>query len=348
MMVSVWHWPGGQEALDTRIQSEPRFGHCMGKRDRRADILDDDPFQNQRSSPRIHRVHQRVGADGTHHFETSSSVSGAILQFLGQDNWEKPKHHTGRLWHFSDVEKQHLRLAMGAFTLALGFMAVGGISGISYYGFSMWVVMLLISMPVMFVAIGPAFLLHEIGHKLVAKKNGCWAEFRADPKGLQFGVALAFFLGFLFMAPGAVMVAGLVTRRQNGHIAVAGPLTNLSLFLIGIPLWGVILGLSGAFDGLAAGSTLFGREYILDGRLVWQAMLVDAGVYWLGANLILGLFNMLPFGPLDGLKVKDWNEQAFFLVIMVFAILVFTMFTGVWTPTNVLQSIADPISGLIR
>ena len=26
------------------------------------------------------------------------------------------------------------------------------------------------------------------------------------------------------MAPGAVMVAGVVTRRQNGHIAVAGPL----------------------------------------------------------------------------------------------------------------------------
>ena len=348
MMVSVWHWPRGQEALDTRIQSEPRFGYCMGKRDRRADVLDDDPFRNQRSSPRIHRVHQRVGADGTHHFDASSSLSGAILQFLGQDTWEKPKHHTGRIWHFSDIEKQHLRLAMGAFTLALGFMAVGGISGIGYYGFSTWVIMLLLSMPVMFVAIGPAFLFHEIGHKLVAKKNGCWAEFRADPKGLQFGVALSFFLGFLFMAPGAVMVAGLVTRRQNGHIAVAGPLTNLSLFLIGIPLWGLILGFSGAFDNLPAGSTLFGRDYLLDGRLVWQAMLVDAGVYWLSANLILGLFNMLPFGPLDGLKVKDWNEQAFFGVLIVFAVLVLTMFTGVWSPTNVLKTIADPVSNLIR
>ena len=68
-----------------------------------------------------------------------------MLQFLGQDNWEKPKHHTGRLWHFSDVEKQHLRLAMGAFTLALGFMAVGGVSGISSFGFSPWLVFLLVS-----------------------------------------------------------------------------------------------------------------------------------------------------------------------------------------------------------
>ena len=320
----------------------------MGNRDRRADILDDDPFRNQRAKPRIHRVHQRVDSDGTLHYEASSSLSGAMLQFLGRETWEQPKHHTGRLWHFSDVEKEHLRLAMGAFTLALGFMAVGGISGISAYGFSSWVVMLLLSMPVMFIAIGPAFLFHEIGHKLVAKKNGCWAEFRADPKGLQFGIAISFFLGFLFMAPGAVMVAGLVTRRQNGHIAVAGPLTNLALFLIGVHLWGLILGLTGAFDALPANGSLFASAYLVDGALVWQAMLVNAGVFWLSANLILGLFNMLPFGPLDGLKVKDWNEQAFFAVLLIFAIPVFTMFTGVWSPTAVLMAVADPISSLVR
>ena len=203
-------------------------------------------------------------------------------------------------------------------------------------------------MPLMLLAVGPAFLLHEIGHKIIAKKNGCWAEFRADPKGLQFGVILAFLLGFLFMAPGAVMVAGLVTRRQNGHIAVAGPLTNLALFLIGVPLWGLILGLTGAFDALPANGSLFGSAYLVDGALVWQAMLVNAGVFWLSANLILGLFNMLPFGPLDGLKVKDWNEQAFFAVLLIFAIPVFTMFTGVWSPTAVLMAVADPISSLVR
>ncbi len=320
----------------------------MGKRDARADLLDDDPFRNTRAAPRIHRVHQRQAPDGTVHFETSSAFSNALMQFLGQDTWEKPKHHTGRLWHFSDVEKQHLRLAMGAFTLALGFMAVGGIGGISIYGFSGWVTMLLLSMPVMFIAIGPAFLFHEIGHKLVAKKNGCWAEFRADPKGLQFGIALSFILGILFMAPGAVMVAGLVTRRQNGHIAVAGPLTNLALFLIGVPLWGIVLGLTGAFETLPPSNSLFGRTYLLDGQLIWQAMLVDVGVFWLGANLVLGLFNMIPWGPLDGLKVKDWNEQAFLVVLLIFAIPVLTMFTGIWSPTTLLLSVAEPVSNLVR
>ena len=53
-------------------------------------------------------------------------------------------------------------------------------------------------------------------------------------------------------------------------------------------------------------------------------MLIDAGVFWLGANLVLGLFNMLPFGPLDGAKVKDWNENAFYAVISLFALLVLT------------------------
>lgn len=287
--------------------------------------------------------------EGTLHFETSSPLGDAMLQFLGRGNWEQPKHHTGKLWHFSDTEKQHLRLAMAAFTLALGFMAARGLSGISYFGLSTWAVKLLLAMPVMFIAIGPAFLFHEIGHKLVAKKNGCWAEFRADPKGLQLGIAISFFLGFLFMAPGAVMVAGLVTRRQNGHIAVAGPLTNLGLFLVGVPIWGLILGLTGAHEYLALSSRdVFERIYLVDGALVWQAMLADAGYFWLSANLLLGLFNMLPFGPLDGLKVKDWNEQAFFAVLLIFAIPVFTMFTGVWSPSALLAAVAEPLSGLIR
>ena len=79
-----------------------------------------------------------------------------------------------------------------------------------------------------------------------------------------------------------------------------------------------------------------------------RAMLVDVGVFWLGANLVLGLFNMIPWGPLDGLKVKDWSEQAFFVVFLIFAIPVFTMFTGVWSPTGLLTFVADPVSSFVR
>jgi Zn-dependent protease len=69
-------------------------------------------------------------------------------------------------------------------------------------------------------------------------------------------------------------------------------------------------------------------------------MVFDIGYYWLGANLFLGLFNMLPFGPLDGLKVKDWNESAFYLVLAIFTLPVIGIFMGVWGPSALLQYIA--------
>ena len=70
-------------------------------------------------------------------------------------------------------------------------------------------------------------------------------------------------------------------------------------------------------------------------------MLIDAGRYWIGANLALGLFNMIPWGPLDGLKVKDWSENAFYITISIFAILALSAFPlGLWSPTALLKTIA--------
>ena len=311
----------------------------MGRRDPRADIIDNDPFKQR---PRIARVHARQTNDGTIHFEMNGGASGKmnplLAQLMGLQSNKPAAMHDGRIWHFSDEEKQHLRLATAAFTLALGFMWVGGLRSLLGSSLPIWILGLLVAMPVMLLAVGPAFLLHEIGHKIVAKKNGCWAEFRADPSGLRFGIFLAFFLGFLFMSPGAVMVAGVVTRRQNGHIAVAGPLVNFGLFIIGIPMWGIILGLSGVYDGGFISNT---GVYLVGGSLVWQQMLIDAGVFWLGANLVLGLFNMIPWGPLDGAKVKDWNDNAFYAVISIFLLLVVSwVFYDVWSPAELLNYIA--------
>ena len=267
----------------------------MASRDPRADIVDKDPFPQ----PQIRRIHSSESSTGNAMF----TIEDLQNMFTGKQSTPQPTGNK-KIWEFSDIEKQHLGLATAAFTLALGFMAVRGLSGISTLGMNTWLVTLLLAMPVMLFAVGPAFILHEIGHKIVAKKYGCWAEFRADPKGLRFGIMLSFFLGFLFMAPGAVMVSGLLKRRYNGYIAVAGPLTNLSLFIIGIPMWVLILGITGSFDltnipMLENGS----RAYADGGSIIWQSMLVDAGVWWISANLILGLFNMIPWGPLDGAKV---------------------------------------------
>ncbi len=317
------------------FKAEQQHFTDMGTRDDRANLVDDDPFSRPPKA-RIHRIHQRQGNDGTIHFDTNSGNIGGMLNQLLSGFQQKPATmHDGRIWHFSKTERSHLAFAMGAFTLALGLMRVDGIFSISQEGLIPWVIGLLLAMPVMFLAIGPAFLLHEIGHKIVAKKNGCWAEFRADPRGLRNGVLVAALLGIVFMAPGAVMVAGLVTRRQNGHIAVAGPLVNFSLFVIGIPLWGAVIGLTGSAE-------FAHYSYLANGSLIWQAMIFDIGYFWLGANLFLGLFNMIPWGPLDGLKVKDWNEQVFYLVIAIFAIpIVGWLLMDIWEPAALLQNIAS-------
>src|SRR3989344_5635107 len=76
---------------------------------------------------------------------------------------------------------------------------------------------------------GFGFLLHELSHKFMAQHYGCAAEFRAWDQLLYLAVALAVFVGFIFAAPGAVMISGMITRKENGLISAAGPATNYVL-----------------------------------------------------------------------------------------------------------------------
>ncbi len=88
--------------------------------------------------------------------------------------------------------------------------------------------------------------------------------------------------GFLFAAPDAVYHRGRATLRENGLIALAGPLTNVAL---GIAFFPLELLLGGALGSVAA----------LGVRI----------------NSLLAGFNMIPFGPLDGNTVKKWSLGAF-------------------------------------
>lgn len=136
---------------------------------------------------------------------------------------------------------------------------------------------------------GIGFLLHELAHKLVAQRFGQVAQFRADYGMLFLAVASAF-AGFLFAAPGAVYHRGRITKRQNGLIALAGPVTNLVLAL--------------GFAALALLSTGF---------------LGTVGAFGVGINLLLAGFNMLPFGPLDGRTVLSWSVVVFAITFVVSA-----------------------------
>ena len=246
----------------------------------RTDLVEEDPFSRSVRPA----SHSGVRDDGNWRAQTGPRVVqvqySPFSRGFTQAYRPAPVLHTGSFWHFSKTEIRDLTISLAAFSLGLSFMFNGGILG----GMLELGPALLLTIPIYFllglVAFGPAFIVHELAHKFVARHYGCWAEFRADPNGLRTGVLIAFFIGFLFMAPGAVMVAGNVNRSQNGRIALAGPFSNLVLWTIALPAF-----------------ILFQEGWL--GEIIFL---------WMAANSILGAFNMLPFGPLDGKKIKTWSE----------------------------------------
>jgi len=101
---------------------------------------------------------------------------------------------------------------------------------------------------------------------------------------------LSAMVGFLFAAPGAVVHRGRITPKENGLIALAGPVTNLVL--------------AGAF---------FAMFLVAPG----DGVLTTVGSLGVWINAFLAGFNMIPFGPLDGATVKDWDLGVFAVSFLV-------------------------------
>ena len=165
-----------------------------------------------------------------------------------------------------------------AFTIAMSVNFGGSfadLSGASFYSYALGV---------SFIAVITGFMFHEFAHKIVAERNGAWAEFRAYPLGLLLAVIFSF-LGVVFAAPGAVYIEGDISKEQYGKISLAGPATN------------VVLGV--LFIGLA---------------LIISNGLLGFALAWVGSvNFLLAAFNMLPIPPLDGYKVGKWNIPIYVL-----------------------------------
>lgn len=135
--------------------------------------------------------------------------------------------------------------------------------------------------------VGVGFLLHELGHKAVAQRYGCFAEFRSFDNMLLLALLMSFF-GFIFAAPGAVMVSGRVNKTRNGMISAAGPAVNLVLALIFLSF--IFMQLPGLF-----------REIAYYGFVI---------------NSWLALFNMIPFWLFDGYKVLKWSKLAYGFIVV--------------------------------
>ena len=180
-----------------------------------------------------------------------------------------------------------------SFAFAIARTVGGGIMFSSFFSIDFIIFMIISG-----VTVGLAFLLHELAHKVVAQRYHCWAEFRANLTMLILGILMSFF-GFVFIAPGAVMIFGQIDYRQNGKISMAGPLTNIVLAILLLPL--LFMNFSNTIIS----------EIITSGYLI---------------NAWLALFNMIPLGNFDGAKIFAWDKRVFYAMIIFAAFLVFLYF----------------------
>ncbi len=143
-----------------------------------------------------------------------------------------------------------------------------------------------------------SFLVHEVAHKVMAQKAGMWAEFRLTTWGAMLTL-VSVFLPFKMIAPGAMMIGGTVPSPKDMlKISVAGVLTNIAFSVTFLALF---LGLpQNPFSWM-----LYFSAYI---------------------NAFMALFNMIPFGVLDGFKVFNINKIVWATVFAVSAALTAYMF----------------------
>jgi len=182
--------------------------------------------------------------------------------------------------------------------LAKAWIILGLAFGIAMHGLK-FNIGLIIAIVISWLTIGIGFLFHELAHKFVAQHYGRQAEFRSFDMGLL--MALLFSLGgFIFAAPGAVIIKGHLTNRQNGIISAAGPATNLIVSILFIPL---------IFSGIGIYTII--------------------GLYGSTINAWLALFNMIPVAMFDGKKIWQWNKPIYLaMAIIAFALVFGRSFIG--------------------
>ena len=183
--------------------------------------------------------------------------------------------------YFSRKELKHL---------GLGTLLVIGI-GLSFGLGLEWQSDTLMVLSTLAVIMTVSFFAHEIAHKITAQKRGFWAEFRLTMWG-SVVTLISMLLPFKFISPGAVMISGPSNLSDIGKISIAGPITNItfsSVFLAVLPFTPI--------------------EY------QW--------IFVIGAllNAYIAVFNLIPFGILDGYKIYSWNKKVWAVAFAVSAVL---------------------------
>ncbi|MBU5678538.1 MAG: site-2 protease family protein [Candidatus Aenigmatarchaeota archaeon] len=170
-----------------------------------------------------------------------------------------------------------------AFSIAL----LGGISMLIKTSITDFLSMLIFS----FIAVAIGFIAHELGHRSVARRFGCYSEYKMWPNGLILAILLSFF-GFVFAAPGAVVIHPRIdlwgrmvplTKKKSGIISISGSIMNIILSMAFLSLY----------------------------------LFYNLQIFYYGSkiNAWFAIFNLIPIPPLDGFKVFIWNKSVWLATI---------------------------------
>jgi Zn-dependent protease len=188
---------------------------------------------------------------------------------------------------FSKGEIKHLAIAIVVLTLIFSFKPFPNI-GLNFDLIPYYAIIVII-----------AFLIHQVVHKLVARKFGCAAIFKIWPNGIFFGLVLML-IGIPFAAPGIVMIypyffgrwgykVKTLTTNENGIIALSGPATNMFLAI----LVSIFTGFNPGFFG-----------------------------YFVLVNSWMAFSTIVPIPPLDGSKIMEWRIWVWGLMIAISILLI--------------------------
>jgi len=136
-----------------------------------------------------------------------------------------------------------------------------------------------VMLTVFVVIFSASFFTHEMAHKLVAQKEGYWAEFRLTLIGAALTLLSIIPTVFKIISPGAVMIRGVEDRQRIGKISIAGPATNITLSIMFL------------------GASILVPSY--------RGILLTGAAF----NSWIALFNLIPYGIFDGLKVFTWSRK---------------------------------------
>ena len=175
-----------------------------------------------------------------------------------------------------------------------------------------------------------AFLFHEFGHRQVAKHFELQTKFRL----LTFGMILTVFgliAGFwslitnavslpILALPGAVVVLGLdKIDRRTGLCKAAGPIVNL-----------------------VYGTILLIVSFVIPKELFPLNLFIG---YAAALNFMLGLFNMIPIGILDGQNIFKWSKSLYIVLVGLLILLLIIAYANIYAPIQTSLYVPENMKG---